>query len=83
MHLDNQLSCKLQPRQDHQSNLCCRHHKQKKHKLDSSISSLARMTLNTGSTLPMGPNFRVQLEEKNTKSKVRFRLGPAVCGIMS
>ena len=62
MHLDNQLSCKLQTQQDHQSNLCCLHQKQKKHKLDSSIENLARMTLNTGSTLPMAANFQKQLE---------------------
>ena len=68
-YLGNQMSCKLQPQLGHQGNLCCLHHKQKKRKLDSSIENLGRMMLNTGSTLPMGANFPVQLEKNNKSNK--------------
>ena len=50
-HLDNQLSCKLQPQQDHQSNIRCL---QDPSKLDSSIEIRGHMMLSTGSILPMG-----------------------------
>ena len=61
-HLDNQLSCKLQPQQDHQCNVHCLHHNQNEHRLGSSIETLGRMRLSTGSTLPVAANFRKQLE---------------------
>ena len=63
-HLDNQLSCKLQPQQDHQGNVQCLHHKLKENKLDFSIEILARMTLSIDSILPMVANFRVKLKKK-------------------
>merc|ERR1719458_2174599 len=66
-NLYNQLSCKLQTQQDHQCNLCCLHHRQKKRKLDSSIENLDHMMLSTGSTLPMGASFLMQLSSLQWK----------------
>ena len=60
-HLDNQLSCKLQPRQDHRCNVRLLEHKVNQWKLGSSIELLARMTWNTRSTLPMAASFQQQL----------------------
>ena len=54
-HLDNQLSCKLQPRQDHQGNVGCL---QDRCMLESSNEIHGCMA----STLPMAASFQSQLE---------------------
>ena len=58
-HLCNHLSCKMQPRQDHQGNFCCL---QDLCMSAFSIEFPGRRMLNTGSTLPMAARFRQRLE---------------------